>query len=590
MKTFSSLAAVMALWLSVSFLLWLVYRLFRRRDGSKQRQLLSSAVGLAGEGASIFAALRTRASTRVTPEGNYRLSPSQAEDTLREDVRSLLNGIEAQAAFFERVNAVRTKIQQSFGVPDFLALSEILQIRRDFWAASEIFLMEGIRELGPELADPQSLETFQSEARSLLFKDEAVAGAEPGGRDPIDLRLAIAREDALAFQAEAERAIAAGLEKSRFPTPAELIAVPWSLLKGVAAALRETRYLLGDAVAAAHSLARAMTSKGLKGAAEELRRARTDMPGQFATAFERAGGLARHGGQGLKRHYEFVLEAQELRARYAELLARAPDLSEKGKQFLARLELERRAEQFRATSEDLSDWARQKLVAGIAHLIAGLQALQAKVTPAEHKQLAPLPASPASASAQAPAAEPEKPLRVLLLPASAYSGGNYGQAANAAGRRRRPRPEPQDSRAKAKPEEAILAGAPGRDNIRLRDLVMGKAALGEEEPAPKPVREPKASKQSKPRVSYSEGLKKKSFKDLLAEAAVEPEDDFANIEAPREAAKGGRRERPRSGGGSLLQRLSSIEPEEQTLPAGGDTECDKPKAKGWRLPFGSKQK
>ncbi|MGO8953510.1 MAG: hypothetical protein ACLPWS_10535 [Rhodomicrobium sp.] len=590
MKTFSSLAAVMALWLSVSFLLWLVYRLFRRRDGSKQRQLLGSAVGLVDEGASIFAALRTRASTRVTAEGNYQLSSGQAEDTLRGDVRSLLNGIEAQSPFFERVNALKKKLQQTFDLPDFLALSEILQIRRDFWAASEIFLMEGIRELGPELADPQSFETFQSEARSLLFKDDEVAGGEPGGRDPIDLRLAIAREDVLAFQAQAERVIAAGLEKSRFPTPAELIAVPWSLLKGVAAGLREVRYLLGDAAAAAHSLARAVTSKGLKGAAEELRRARADMPGQFATAFERAGGLARHGGQGLKRHYEFVLEAQELRARYAELLARAPDLSEKGKQFLARLELERRAEQFRATSEDLSDWVRQKLVAGIAQLIAGLQALQAKVTPAEHKQLAPLTASPASASAQVPAAEPEKPLRVLLLPASAYSGGNYGEAAHPAGRRRRNRPENRDSGAKARPDEAILAGAPGRDDIRLRDLVMGKAAPDEEKPAPKPAGEAKTAKQSKPRVSYSDGLKKKSFKDLLAETAAEPEEDFTDIDAPREAAKGGRRERPRSGAGSLLQRLSSLEPEGQTLAAGGGTESDKPKAKGWRLPFGFKRK
>jgi hypothetical protein len=30
-------------------------------------------------------------------------------------------------------------------VPDVLALAEILQIRRDFWAASEIFLMDGIQ-------------------------------------------------------------------------------------------------------------------------------------------------------------------------------------------------------------------------------------------------------------------------------------------------------------------------------------------------------------------------------------------------------------------------------------------------------------
>ena len=58
MKVFSSLAAVMALWLAVSFLLWLLYRLFRHRDGSKQMRLLEGAVALIDEGASIFAALR----------------------------------------------------------------------------------------------------------------------------------------------------------------------------------------------------------------------------------------------------------------------------------------------------------------------------------------------------------------------------------------------------------------------------------------------------------------------------------------------------------------------------------------------------
>ena len=129
------------------------------------------------------------------------------------------------------------------------------------------------------------------------------------------------------------------------------------------------------------------------------RRAAT-FPGQFANAFERAGGLARKGGDGLKRHYEFVLEAQELRARYAELLARAPILTEKGKQFLARLELEKRAEQFRESSGDAADWARQKVVVAIAYLIRGLQYVQAKITPQQNKQLAVL------ASAEEPARAP----------------------------------------------------------------------------------------------------------------------------------------------------------------------------------------
>ena len=379
MKIFSSLAAVMALWLAVSFLLWLAYRVFRRRDGSRQEQSLAGAIALLDEAGPVFATIRTRASAAATAEGNYRFNRGRPEETLREDVRCLLNTIEAQSGYFERVNAAKKKLQQTFGVPDMLALSEILQIRRDFWAASEIFLMDGIQELGPEFADAKAFEAFQAEARALLFNDgTAVSG------DPVALRLSIAREDAFTFKAEAERAIAAELEKSRFPTAREFIEIPLGLIKGTGMGLREIRSLLGDAAATAQNLARVVTSKGLKAAAEELRRARATMPGQFATAFERAGGLARHGGQNLKRHYEFVLEAQELRARYAELLARAPELSEKGKQFLARLELERRAEQFRETSSGAIHWARQALVVGLAYTIAGLQFVQAKITPPEH--------------------------------------------------------------------------------------------------------------------------------------------------------------------------------------------------------------
>ncbi len=146
-------------------------------------------------------------------------------------------------------------------------------------------------------------------------------------------------------------------------------------------------------------------------------------------AFERAGGLARKGGDGLRRHYEFLLEARELRARYAELLARAPGLTDKGRQFLARLELEKSAEQFRESSEDAFDWTRQKIVVGIAHLIAGLQYVQAKITPRDNKQLVLHESEKSVADAEPSAARSteETPLRVLLLPVSSYEGGNRGR-------------------------------------------------------------------------------------------------------------------------------------------------------------------
>ncbi len=533
MKIFSSLAAVMALWLGVSFLLWLLYSIFRRRDGSRQERLLNDATGLIDEAGPVFATIRTRASLRPTAEGNYRSNRGQPEETLRADVRSLLNAIEAQSSYFERVNAAKKKLQQTFGVPDMLALSEILQIRRDFWAASEIFLMDGIQELGPEFADAKAFEVFQAEARALLFRD----GGEPASSDPVGLRLAIAHEDALTFKAEAGRAIAAELEMSRFPTAREFVEIPLGLLKGTAMGLREIRSLLGDAVATAQNLARVVTSKGLKAAAEELRRARASMPGQFATAFERAGGLARQGGQSLKRHYEFVLEAQELRARYAELLSRAPELSEKGRQFLARLELERRAEQFRETSSGVVHWARQALVVCIAYLIAGLQFVQAKITPPEHKQLAPLRAGPSAAAA---VSEPEEPLRALLLPASAYSGGNYGQASPTSSRRRKA--ASQDARPKER-------------EMRLRDLVTGAATLAEEDPPQKPAAVAKARKKALPR-------------------ADEPAPDT--------------KQRERSG--SLLDRLASLEAGKQGSPVQTAPETEKPKAKGSWLPFGPGRK
>ena len=531
MKIFSSVAAVMALWLTVSFLLWLAYRIFHRRDGSRQERQLEDALGLMDEAAPVFATIRTRSSAVATAEGNYRYSRAQPEETLRADVRALLNAIEAQSSYFERVNAAKKRLQETFDVPDVLALAEILQIRRDFWAASEIFLMEGIQELGPEFADAKALEAFQAEARALLFNDGPAAAG-----DPVELRLAIAREDAAAFKAEAGRAIAAELEKSRFPTAQEFVEIPLGLLKATAMGLREIRGVLGDAAATAQNLARVVTSKGLMAAAEELRRARTTMPGQFASAFERAGGLARQGGQSLKRHYEFVLEAQELRARYAELLARAPEISEKGKQFLARLELERRAERFRDTSNSAIHWTRQALVVGIAYLIAGLQFVQAKITPPEHKQLAPIrAAAPESVEAELE----EEPLRVLLMPASAYAGGKYGQARPTALRRRKAQ---------------SVAAEPEENEIRLRDLLTGEPEPAGEKRTQKAGAKAKGRKQAKQRAASSEAA--------------------------------GQHERS----GSLLERLASVEGADQAGTAQAAPVSGKPSPKGSWFPFGSRKK
>jgi hypothetical protein len=424
MKTFSSTAAVIGLWLAVSFALWLAYRLVSLRRGTRKQELAEDALALIEEAEGVFRSLRNPPA--------LRRSSLQDQEKIREDVRTLLNAIEANNGFFERVNAQKQRLQKACSLPDFLPLSEILQIRRDFWAASEVFLMEDLHLLGPEFAAGQDYETFRSEAKALLFADyKSGSGLESGQHDPVAIRLSIARDEAAAFLEEAGKVTAAEREETRLPSRSEIVAVPLRVIGAVGSVGREVRYLAGDAVITARSLARTLTSKGLKAAAEELRRTRGELPGQFATAFERAGGLARQGGDALKRHYEFLLETRELRARYAELLARAPELSERGKQFLARLELEKRADQFRETSGDAVTWSRQKCVVAIAYLIAGLQYAQAKVTPPGNKQLALRISDPQSVGETPPEArsnsEAEAPLRVLLLPASEYEGGNRGR-------------------------------------------------------------------------------------------------------------------------------------------------------------------
>ena len=231
MKAFSSLAVVVALWLSVSFSLWLFYRLFRRRDGSRQKQLTAAALALADEAATVFGALRARSSESVGALGSHGWHSDDPREAMQDDVRALLNAIEAQSPYFDRVKAAKKKIEKTFGLSDFAPLAEILQIRRDFWAASEIFLIEDIRALGAELTEPESYETFRAEALALLFKDEY---AVQGEGDPVVLRLSIAREEAAAFNAHVEETIAAEFEKDRAPTPAEIVAVPVNLMRSAA--------------------------------------------------------------------------------------------------------------------------------------------------------------------------------------------------------------------------------------------------------------------------------------------------------------------------------------------------------------------
>ena len=232
--------------------------------------------------------------------------------------------------------------------------------------------MEGIRELGPEFADPQAFETFQAEARALLFKDDAAAGGEPGGRDPVDLRLSIAREDALAFKAQAERAIAAELEKSRFPTACRADRCSLEPYQG-----------RGGSVARSPLSARRCGGDRAKpGAGRDLEGAKGRSGGVAPDARGHAGAV-RHGLRARGRtcaprrpRFEAPLRVRD-RSAGASVHAmpscsrEPPIFRKKASSSSHGLNWSGEPSNSVQPPETCSDWARQKLVVGIAHLIAG---------------------------------------------------------------------------------------------------------------------------------------------------------------------------------------------------------------------------
>ena len=148
---------------------------------------------------------------------------------------------------------------------------------------------------------------------------------------------------------------------------------------------------------------------------------------------------------------------------------------------------------------------------------------------------------------------------MLLLPASAYSGGNYGFARPTPLRRRKT--ERQDA-------------GPAEGEFRLRDYVSGGAAQAEEERPQKPGAKAKARKPAKARAVSPAGLKTAPPKDRRPAEAGEP------------APAANRRERA----GSLLDRLASVETAEETIPASAAPESERPKAKGSWFGFGAREK
>ena len=306
-----------------------------------------------------------------------RRRPPAAGATLIAETHALLKRLQDRSAFFDKVNVLRIDMLAAFGIDDYPPLSEILHIRRDLWAASEIVLVEDLSSFGESFAEPGAYERLRDEAAALLFRADAVlAGA--GEEDLIDLRLALARGEAERFVPELKDAIRLARERDRLPTFAEIIAYPVAAIRTLPRKIGLARAFLVEFYRYAAEIARAIRrSEAMERGVSELRRAREELPRRLVTGFERASDAARQSATGLRRHYDFLVTAHDFQAKYEQTLRRAPQLTERGRQFIARMELAERSERLRLTSANLLIWLARQLATGLAYFIAGLQQLHA---------------------------------------------------------------------------------------------------------------------------------------------------------------------------------------------------------------------
>ncbi|WP_088342768.1 MULTISPECIES: hypothetical protein [Rhodomicrobium] len=357
-----SFGGVIALWLGVSCSLWWLHR--RSVHGRQHRQIqqASRAAGFAREAQGVFDSVR---------------GAEPPADPARQTAatHALLKRIQAQSGYFDKVNNLRVQMQASFGIEDHAALSEILHIRRDLWAASEILLVEDLGSFGSAFSEPGAYERFRQEAAALLFKQA------PSGEDVIDLRLSLARADAESFITELDEAIRAAREKDRLPTLAEIVAYPVAWVRAVPRTVRTARAFWREFFLYAADIARTMRdSETMARGAGQLRQAREQLPQRLAVGLDRASTAARERAAGLRRHYDFLATAHDFQAKYEQVLRRAPEVTERGRQFIARLELAERSERLRLTSANAAIWLMRRSVNGLGHLIAGVQRTHAALS------------------------------------------------------------------------------------------------------------------------------------------------------------------------------------------------------------------
>ena len=108
----------------------------------------------------------------------------------------------------------------------------------------------------------------------------------------------------------------------------------------------------------------------------ELAHARAALPQRVKAGLDRASSAARQSAAGIKAHYDFLSAAHDFQAKYEDMLRKRPELTERGRQFIARLELAETSERLKLTSVTAADAAKRTAVRSLAHIIAGLQTLQ----------------------------------------------------------------------------------------------------------------------------------------------------------------------------------------------------------------------
>jgi len=541
MQQITSVLGVIAVWLTLSVAAWWLHRLYAHRKQRRKLALSNEAWMRVREAPEIFADIRAAGSASGAADLGTRTN-------------ALLSRVRDYGDYFDDVSALRAELSRALKRDDCPPLTEILNVRRDMWAAADVLLIDDPAVFGEAFSEPGAYEEFCRDAEDLLFLDAA-----PLRDDPIALRLALADEDMQTFVSGVEGEIADERERERFPTWREIIAYPvswvravprgaawlwaatvrlgralgrlaghagrfamaagaaiWSVAREVPAALgRAARGVSGliarrprvrfpagraaglgaglrsaarrapdHARTAARGVASLRHHPAVERIAASMRRAGDRVPDQVAQGLGRAAEMARDvrararaatfnarerardfeaGELGL--HYDFLVKAHSLRQRYADMLRRAPELTETGREFIARLELEKRSERLRLGTAKLRRRARLETVRLLTVLIAALERLRDRLAdappqPAQNANLltAPLhrmflpPPSPREAGADYPGG--------LRAQARSWARG-WGRSAR---RMRDVTPEPEDEPAEpAAPDTSTAAAETEQD-------------------------------------------------------------------------------------------------------------------------------